>query len=175
VPLNTISTIEFRPQLRPRQKLAVQTGHGGCAIKLWIAASKVPVGILATGGGRGIQWMFAERSAEDATLIVAFALNDGSLDPNSRPDISAALHRFFPEAGLIGWDWHDWSTDPWSRGTWVAVPADAPWIADSAEWHPHHRAVFASSDFSPESPGWFEAAIVAGERAAQTASASIQR
>jgi monoamine oxidase len=176
VPLNALHAIEFVPPLRPRQRLAVETGHGGIAIKLWIAAQNVNVGTLATGGGSGVQWMFAERAAKDgATLIVAFALNDGSFEPRSRHDVAEALHRFFPEAQLIAWDWHDWIEDPWARGTWVAAPADAPWIADNREWQPQGRICFASSDFSHDSPGWFEAAIASGEAAAQAVAGLMKR
>jgi monoamine oxidase len=168
VPLNALQTIEFVPPLRSRQRLAIQTGHGGVAIKLWIAAKNANVGTLATGGGSGVQWMFAERAAKDGvTFLVAFSLADGSFEPRSRHDVAEALHRFFPEAELVAWDWHDWIEDPWARGTWVATPADMPWIADNSEWLPQGRVFFASSDFSHDSPGWFEAAIVSGETAAQ--------
>jgi len=176
VPLNALQTIEFTPPLPPRQRLAIQTGHGGIAIKLWIAAEGADVGTLATGGGSGVQWMFAERAARDGvTLLVAFALTDGSFEPRSRHDVAEALHRFFPEAKLIAWDWHDWIGDPWARGTWVAVPADAPWIADNSEWQPQERVFFASSDFSHDSPGWFEAAIASGEAAAQAIAGFLGR
>jgi monoamine oxidase len=168
VPLNALQTIEFMPPLRPRQRLAIQTGHGGVAIKLWIAARNATAGTLATGGGSGVQWMFAERAVgAGLTFIVAFALMDGSFEPRSRHDVAEALHRFFPEAELIAWDWHDWIGDPWARGTWVAVPANTPWIADHREWQPEGRVAFATSDFSHDSPGWFEAAIASGEAAAQ--------
>jgi monoamine oxidase len=176
LPLNALPTIEFVPPLRPRQRIAVETGHGGIAIKLWIAAESVPAGILATGGGSGVQWMFAERAGKDGlALIVAFALDDGSFEPRSRNDVAEALHRFFPEARLVAWDWHDWIADPWARGTWVAAPADAPWIADSREWLPHGRVWFAGSDISHESPGWFEAAIASGEAAARAAAELVDR
>ena len=46
-------------------------------------------------------------------------------DPDDRHAVAGALQRFFPEAELVAWDWHDWVADPWSRGTWVALPADA--------------------------------------------------
>jgi len=176
VPLNALQSIEFVPPLRPRQRFAIQTGHGGIAIKLWIAAKNASVGTLATGGGSGVQWMFAERAAKDGvTLIMAFALVDGSFEPRSRHDVAEALHRFFPEAQLVAWDWHDWIDDPWARGTWVAAPADAPWIADSGEWQPEGRIFFASSDFSHDSPGWFEAAIASGEAAAQGVASIMNR
>jgi monoamine oxidase len=109
--------------------------------------------------------MFAEREgAEGTTLIVGFGL-DG-IDPSRRRDVARCLRRLFPEARLVAWDWHDWVADPWARGTWVALPAAAAWIADSALWRPEGRLAFASSDYAAKSPGWFEAALTAGEEAA---------
>ncbi|MFL5258536.1 MAG: flavin monoamine oxidase family protein [Hyphomicrobiales bacterium] len=166
LPLNAIGTITFTPALRGRKAEAAALGHGGRSIKIWIEARGVPVGVLATGGAGGIRWMFAEREGGNGTtLIVGFGLPD--FDPAKRDDIASSLSRFFPEAEIIAWGYHDWVSDPWARGTWVALPADALWIADSSVWKPEGRLAFASSDYSPQSPGWFEAAIVAGESAAR--------
>ena len=72
-----------------------------------------------------------------------------------------------PEARLLAWDWHDWVSDPYSRGTWLALPAASAWIADNAELQPEGKVSFASADFAPGTPGWFESAIVSGEAAAR--------
>jgi monoamine oxidase len=166
VPLNAMRTITFTPALTGRRAEAAALGHCGRSIKVWIEARGVPVGVLATGGVGGIRWMFAEREgANGTTLIVGFGLPD--FNPANRDDIASSLSRFLPEAEMIAWDYHDWVSDPWARGTWVALPADALWIADSSVWKPEGRLAFASSDYSPQSPGWFEAAIVAGEAAAR--------
>jgi monoamine oxidase len=167
LPLNTLRSIEFSPALPRRKADAAAIGHGGRSIKLWIKARGARAGTLATGGLHGLRWMFAERDALDCTtLIVGFALADDRFDPGSRHDVAGGLRRFFPEADLVAWDWHDWVGDPWARGTWVALPADGLWIADSGLWAPEGRLAFASSDYAAQSPGWFEAAIVAGEAAA---------
>ena len=90
---------------------------------MWIKARGPSVGTLATGGPDGIRWLFAERASNDgATLLVGFSLADDGFDPASRADVAGSLHRFFPEAELMAWDWHDWIGDPWARGTWVRFP-----------------------------------------------------
>ncbi|MGQ0484164.1 MAG: flavin monoamine oxidase family protein [Hyphomicrobiales bacterium] len=176
VPLNGLRRIAFSPDLTARKQAAISAGHGGKAVKVWIKARGVREGTLATGGGNGLQWMFAERKAADgAALIVGSGLDDGSIDPESRHDMAAALNRLFPEAELIAWDWHDWLRDPWARGTWVATPVNMPWIADHREWQPEGRVAFATSDFSHDSPGWFEAAIASGEAAAQAIAGLMSR
>jgi len=169
MPLNALRMIDFAPALSAKKREAIALGHGGRSLKLWLKVRGVAPGILASGGPGGLRWLFSERmSADGATLIVGFALEDGTLDPTDRASIAASLARFFPEAELIAWDWHDWLGDPYARGTWVALPADATWIGDPEVWGKEGRIAFATSDFAEVSAGWFEGAIRSGEAAALT-------
>ncbi|WP_119273995.1 flavin monoamine oxidase family protein [Taklimakanibacter deserti] len=169
IPLNALRPVAFTPALSARKREAAAVGHGGRSLKLWLKVVGVSPGILASGGPGGLRWLFSERlSADGATLIVGFALADGTLDPNDRASVAASLARFFPEAKLIAWDWHDWLGDPYAKGTWVALPADATWIGDPEVWGREGRIAFATSDFAEVSAGWFEGAIRSGEAAALT-------
>jgi monoamine oxidase len=168
LPLNVLKEVRFAPALGRRKTEAVTLGHGGRAFKLWIKAEGPAVGTLVTGGLGGLQWAFADReTAGDSVMIVGFGLTDGSFDPASRSDVEQGLKKLFPEARLVAWDWHDWLGDPHSRGTWLALPAEASWIGDSAEWQQEDKVFFASADFAPGTPGWFESAIISGETAAR--------
>jgi monoamine oxidase len=168
LPLNVLRTIRFAPSLGLRKSEAIVLGHGGRSFKIWIKAEGLQVGTLATGGLSGLQWAFVEREAADGkALIVGFGLVDGKFDPTSPTHVENGLKRFFPEAKLVAFDWHDWVNDPFSRGTWLALPAASAWIGEHAEWQPEGRIFFASADFAPSTPGWFESAIVSGEAAAR--------
>lgn len=168
LPLNALASVSFSPELSAPKRRAIELGHGGQSIKLWLKVRGVRPGILASGGPGGLRWLFAEREAQDGTmLIVGFALADGTLDPSDRASVERSLARFFPEAELVAWDWHDWVGDPFARGTWVALPAKESWICDAEIWRPEGRIAFATSDFAPAAAGWFEGAIIAGEAAAR--------
>lgn len=168
LPLNALASVSFSPELSAPKRRAIELGHGGQSLKLWLKVRGVRPGILASGGPGGLRWLFAEREAGDgATLIVGFALADGSLDPSNPQSVERSLARFFPEAELIAWDGHDWIGDPFARGTWVALPAEESWICDAEIWRPDGRVAFATSDFAPGAAGWFEGAILAGEAAAR--------
>lgn len=168
LPLNALPALRFTPDLSPVKRRAIDIGHGGRSLKLWLKVRGVAPGILASGGPGALRWLFAERAAHDGTtLVVGFALDDGTLDPGDRTSVARALARFFPEAELISWDWHDWVDDPFARGTWVALPAGDTWICDAETWRPEDRIAFATSDFAPVAAGWFEGAIRAGEAAAR--------
>jgi len=165
--LNPLRDIAFDPPLPQPKADAIGAGHLGRAVKVWIKARGVPVGVLATGGRSEIEWMFAERLAEDgATLLVGFGVADDGWAPNMPADAVAAMRRFFPEAEVASVDWHDWNADPFARGAWVSTNLDAPEATAAATWRRHGPLAFASSDFAPDQAGWFEGAVVSGETAA---------
>jgi monoamine oxidase len=168
LPLNALASLHFTPELSALKRRAIEIGHGGQSIKLWLKVRGAQPGILASGAPGGLRWLFAEREADDGTtLIVGFALADGTLDPADRASVERSLARFFPAAELVAWDWHDWIGDPFARGTWVALPAKESWICDPEIWRPEGRIAFATSDFARAAAGWFEGAIIAGETAAR--------
>lgn len=165
--LNPLRDVRFDPPLAPPKAAAVALGHLGRAVKVWAKVAGVPVGVLATGGGTGIEWMFAERAtSEGATLLVGFGVAANGWAPDMPRDVEVALARFFPEARLLAADWHDWNADPFARGAWVAAAAGRDEAYDAATWRAQGRLAFATSDFAAEQAGWFEAAIISGEAAA---------
>src|SRR5262245_132536 len=73
--INPMTALRFSPELPSGQRDAGRRGHAGRAVKLWAKVRGVAPGILATGGGTGIEWMFAERATADgATLLVGFGV-----------------------------------------------------------------------------------------------------
>jgi len=169
--LNPLRAIAFDPPLPNPQTMALSIGHLGASVKIWAKVEGVPVGVLATGGGEsakaGIEWMFSERLAADGTtLIVGFGLA-ANFDPKRPGAVAREVARFFPEAKLLAYDWHDWVGDPFARGTWVATPLGAERAVAPATWRGAGSIAFASSDFSSEGAGWFDAAIISGLGAAQ--------
>lgn len=166
--LNPLAGIRFDPPLPQPMADATGLGHPGRAIKLWARVTGVPVGILGTGGGSGIEWMFAERRLDDgSTLLVGFGLATPGVDLTRESDAAAAVARFFPEARLLAFDSHDWIADPWSRGTWVAGRVGAEEANHHATWARTGRLAFASSDFAEDGTGWFDGAANSGEAAAR--------
>jgi len=166
--LNPLRDIGFDPPLPQPKADAIRAGHLGRAVKLWVKARGVPVGVLATGGRSEIEWMFSERLGEDgeSAMIVGFGVADDGWKPNIPVDAVEATRRFFPEAEVMSVDWHDWNDDPFARGAWVSPSIDAPDATAAVTWRRHGPLAFASSDFAPDHAGWFEGAVVSGEAAA---------
>jgi monoamine oxidase len=166
--LNPMAGLAFAPALPHEKAAAIGRGHLGRAVKVWAKVAGVSVGILATGGGGGLEWMFSERRARDgAALIVGFGVAAASFDPARPGDVEQAVARFFPEGRLLAFDWHDWIADPFARGAWVASRLGAEGDTSHDTWKRAGRLAFASSDFAAVGAGWFDAAALSGAAAAQ--------
>lgn len=165
--INTLKKIFFSPSLPTLCTAAIARGHGGTAFKLWVRARGVPVGTLITGGGEGIELLFAERAAPDGSvMLIGFGLQLDGAEPGDASWVHEQFKRLAPNAEFISYDWHDWINDPYARGTWVSAPADMGEAYECAAWQPFGRLAFASSDYAPEQAGWFEGAVRSGEAAA---------
>lgn len=167
VGLNQLPAIRFDPPLPKGKAAAIAVGHGGRAFKIWAKVQGVAVGTLVTGGGRGIEFAFAERaSADGATMVVGFGIDDGAAQPNDPDWVRGELARLFPNARMLACDWHDWVDDPHARGTWVSAFAGAEEGLQPANWAAAGRLAFAGSDIARDQAGWFEGAVISGEDAA---------
>ena len=170
LPANVLGDIDFGDALSPAQQTAALRGHDGRAVKLWLRLKGFPTGRLVTGGLAGLQWLFAPYAAEEGcVLAVGFGLDDGTWRPDRRADVATAIARLAPEAELVGWDWHDWCSDPFARGTWLSAPAHGADLSP-ATWRRAGRLTFATSDLAPDAAGWYEGAMSSAEAAVQAIS-----
>ncbi len=165
--LNPMAAISFDPPLSAPKSKGMKAGHLGRAVKVWAKVERLAVGILATGSGTGIEWMYSERLAADgAAFVVGFGVAAEGWEPRIPDDVELAVRRFFPEGHFLACDWHDWNNDPYSRGTWVASILGQGESHAASAWSREGNLAFASSDFASAEAGWFEAAIISGEAAA---------
>jgi monoamine oxidase len=118
--------------------------------------------------------MFSERTSLDgSTLIVGFGLAR-NFDPAKPGAVETAVARFFPEAKVLAYDWHDWVADPYARGTWIAPVLGKEQALAPQTWRITGPLAFASSDISPEGAGWFEGAMISGLGAARDLAAYLR-
>jgi monoamine oxidase len=169
-PINTWRDLDFDPPLSGARARAATDGQPGLASKVIAVARGVPAAFAAFGWATPLQAMVSMRSVgEDAQLVVGFD-GLGIVDPSARAAAEGAVQAFVPDAEILAWGGHDWIADPFSRGTWLAMPPD--WITDGtfdALEGPDGRLVFAGSDVSYEGGGWIEGALASGHIAATSA------
>ena len=166
--LNPMAGLGFAPALPQDKAAAIGRGHLGRAVKVWAKVAGVGVGILATGGGDGLEWMFSERRARDgATMIVGFGIASAGFDPRGRATSSRPWRASSRKGGCSPSIGTTGSRIRFARGTWVASRLGAEGDAAAATWRRAGRLAFASSDFASSGAGWFDAAAISGAEAAQ--------
>jgi monoamine oxidase len=169
MPLNVWCDIVFEPPLSSEKGRAAAGGQPGHASKVLAIARGVPPGLGAMGWDVPLQALVAVRPVDaDAQLLVGFA-GAGRVDGDDPAAVLAAVRAFAPDAEIVAHGWHDWSTDPFARGTWCALPPG--WLTDGTFApleRPEDRFVFAGGDIAPDGAGWIAGALASGQRAAIT-------
>jgi len=166
VPVNLWSSIDFGPPLAGARLELAAAGHPGRMQKVWVHARGAPANLVALGSETGFVWLSAEYPVGgDEQLLVGFASPPSGVDPADADAVGDAVRALAPEADVIGVASHDWSADPWSRGTWM-VPRSS-WLSRS--WSevqaPVGRLAFAGADIATRWVGWIDGAVESGHRA----------
>jgi monoamine oxidase len=130
-------------------------------------ATGVPDRMTALGWGTPFCSLAAEGGSGEAQAVVGFALQ-GRIDASDTAALEQALRVYAPDARVLATTWHDWASDPWSRGGWMSEP---PGWATSGVLdllaEPLGRVLIAGSDVSPRFPGWIAGAIESGRMTAR--------
>ena len=166
LPLNVWADVNFEPPLADPKRRAAERRHAGAVTKVVAVAAGVPAGFIGTGWGIPLETVAAMYEVEDGVLLVGFGIQDPP-DASDRGAVQDALRLFAPDAEVFASGAHDWISDPYSKGTWLAVPPG--WLSDgtfAALGQPEGRIAFAGSDIASEGAGWIEGAISSGHAAA---------
>jgi monoamine oxidase len=167
LPVNVLPSIAFVPE-RPASVTRFAGASTGGSIKLVVQAGGVEPGAIAGGRGAGLDLLVADRRlADGTTMLVGFGPR-AELHANVTDDVVArAVAALMPSAEVVRWAWHDWTTDPFSLGTWAATrPGDRGALHPPAP-RPERGVVLAGSDVAPAAAGWVEGALASGEQAAR--------
>ncbi len=170
VPVNALPQIDFTDAavLVPSGLASGAGQNVGRVAKVWMLAHGVLEGSLAVGRGEGLDWLYASQAVDDCTLVLGFGIPSDTFDPMNRAHVERALLAFYPEATLRAVHHHDWTNDPWARGTYAATPAGRPGTFATTAWVTQGPLYFVGSDIAPEHLGWFEGALLSGRDAAKT-------
>jgi monoamine oxidase len=171
-PINVWADIRFDPPLAaPKQKAAVER-HPGEVSKV-IAILRGAPGYLGSGWQTPVNAGFVPTSSGGDQLFMGFSVQD-RVDLADGSAVADAVRAHLPEAEVVQTAGHDWVTDPFSKGTWLAVPPT--WFSDGTFdrlREPEGRLLFAGSDIAGEGAGWIEGAVGSGREAATVAAALL--
>lgn len=164
-PLNCWADIEFDPPLSAAKSEVAEIGHPGQAVKL-IAMSSVRTSFKAQGMA-AIGDLWTDRVVQDGSLLTGFVRPGAEFELTDEEAVEAAAREYLPDAELSVVDFHDWRTDPFSKGSWAAYRPGWYTTYGSALRRPEGRIAFAGSDIAQGFAGWIDGAIETGVAAAQ--------
>jgi monoamine oxidase len=167
LPLNLWADVAFDPPLAPPKQRAASERHPGAVSKVLAIVRDAPASFLGIGWKTPINAGFVTKPAADGRLFMGFSVQD-RVDLSDRDAVAGAVNAHLPGATVVTSDGHDWVSDPYSKGTWLAVPPG--WFGDGtfeALEVPEGRLAFAGSDIAAEGAGWIEGAVGSGRGAAR--------
>lgn len=171
VPMNVLPYIEFSPALDPRVVAAGKEQHAGRGCKV-IARVKGKVTAQSKSTALGsadlpLNLVFTYAIEHDHTVLVGFGADATKLAVGDVRQVQAALRHFYPNAEVEACTGHDWTIDPYSRGTWCTYKPQ--WFGKYADHFgkDQGRILFATGDHGEGWRGSIDGAIGGGTRAAQ--------
>ena len=174
LPLNVWRDVAFDPPLSERKQRIAATGHAGTSKKVLAVASGVPGDFEGVGWPATIQAMIGEREAPGGRLVIGFC-GVGGIDPTDVSAVEKAVKEYLPDSEVLASGGHDWVSDPFSRGAWLAPRPGWGATSDEPLTAPEGRVAFAGSDIAPKGAGWIEGAVVTGRSAASEALTILDR
>jgi monoamine oxidase len=160
VPWNVLDEITFAPPLDNRVVAEVARRHAGTCRKTWFssvlpssaslvfdAPSAGTFPVTVESGPPRRAWMSTNVFVESDMAAAAGGANWAS-EPS-------------------GYNAHDWSDDPFARGSWMS-PRPGQLAAIETLRASAGRVRFAGGDLSPVWPGWMEGALESGSSVAQS-------
>src|SRR6188472_81505 len=173
LPINVWADVAFDPPLaEPKQKAATER-HPGEVSKVIAIVRGAPAGYLGAGWHTPVNAGFVPGPGDGEQLFMGFSVQD-RVDLRDDAAAAAAVRAHVPDVEIVETGGHDWITDPYSKGTWLAVPPT--WFSDGTFERlrePEGRLLFAGSDIASEGAGWIEGAVGSGRDAATAAAALL--
>ena len=171
VPVPLWSTISFSPPLSATKQGAAVRGHAGHMGKVWIMIEDMDEDISSFGANTDLLLLQTEYRVDGKSLLVGFTSAPNLLDVSDHDAIVRAVHQHVPGAKVVATFSHDWSSDPFARGSWMANPVGQLSQSSSGLRAPEGRLLFAGSDIAIRWIGWIDGAVETGRRAAAEANA----
>lgn len=171
-PVNTWQDIDLVGLSEAKSQFA-QRGQAGRAVKAWALALDVPEFLIGSGWGGPLNWISEQAQIGEGRLLVGIGADARLLDSSDRQQVQDAVRVFAPGARVVKSDGHDWTSDPYSKGTWTAYRPGQLSSGYSAFAEPEGNVFFATSDVARGWAGFMDGAIESGTLAARQVLARV--
>jgi monoamine oxidase len=169
IPINLWADIEFNPPLSREKREAASIRHAGRMGKVWILAERVEQAVSCCGPDLPLLFLQTEYRVDGKHLMVGFTSPPNLLDVNDRGAVERAVRDHVPEAKIIACFSHDWTADPFSKGSWMVNRPGQLSRYGSKLKSQEGRVCFAGTDIATRWIGWMDGAIETGREAAAQA------
>ncbi len=167
VPVNTLGSVRFDPELSDTKQEAAREGVVSLGVKIWAklaggypsvfaaAPDRFPLSFIETFGS----------TPDGGTVVVGFGPSAAALSLSDPDAVTRAIEDLLPGARVEEIGGHDWVGDPFARETWAAY-GPGTWL----RWVPElermeGRIAFAGSDIARGWGSYMDGAIETGLRA----------
>ena len=176
VPINALRTIAFEPSL-PADKAAVAAvGQASRGAKIWIRTDATLEPTMGLGREEhSLPFLEAYPVASGGSLLLGFSPTNHALTEAGRAEVIADVGTIFPGANVTAVGGHDWTSDPWSGGTWCCFRPGQLTGSLRALQRPEGPLLFAGGDVAEAWGGYIDGAIESGFRAAREAAQVLAR
>jgi monoamine oxidase len=174
VPINALRTVRFEPPLPADKAGVVAAGQASRGAKVWIRTEDALPPTIALGPeDRMLPFLETVPSPAGGGLVVGFSATNDAFRPERRDRVVEELREVFPGIGAGAVGGHDWTADPWSRGTWCCFRPGQLTDSLRALQRPEGRVTFAGGDIAEAWGGYIDGAIESGLRAARDVVAAL--
>ncbi len=171
-PINTWSDMEVVGLSEVKARIALQ-GHAGHGVKVWALTRNIPAHLIGSGWGDSLNWISEQADFDGARLMVGIGADASRLDPADIGQVQEAVRVFAPKAEVLRCDGHDWTTDPYAKGTWMAYRPGQLSSTNASLAEPEGLVFFAGSDVARGWAGFMDGAIESGKLVAHQVSARL--
>lgn len=169
LPMNVVQRVQFSPALDPLVAEAGRERHAGSGIKLLIRVKGrvTQTRVTATAPPtHPLPLITTYALADDHSILLMFGPDPKRIDYTDKAAVQRALRDFFPDAVVEEVNYHPWTDDPYSLGTWCNYKPG--WFG---KYHAHFqqdrgRVFFGQGDHGEGWRGFIDGAIGAGGAAA---------
>jgi monoamine oxidase len=175
VPVNTLGSVRFDPELSDIKQEAAREGVVSLGVKIWAklaggypsvfaaAPDRFPLSFIETFGS----------TPDGGTVVLGFGPSAAALSFSDPDAVTRAIEDLLPGARVEEIGGHDWVGDPFARETW-ATYGPGTWL----RWVPElerieGRIAFAGSDIARGWGSYMDGAIETGLRAGREIEAML--
>lgn len=169
VPVNTLGSIRFDPELSDAKQEATREGVVSLGVKIWAKVAGGFPSVFSAAPDR-FPLSFVETfasTADGGTVVLAFGPSAATLSPSDPDPVAKAIEDMMPGARVEEVGGHDWVRDPFAQQTWATYSPGTllRWVPELERRE--GRIAFAGSDIARGWVSYMDGAIETGLRASR--------